>query len=276
MRIQEALRQLTARLADGQVDTPAREARLLLAHAMGVGHERLVLMAHDELDPAHYDRAVTYCTRRAGGEPTSLIRGYREFFGRRFNVTADVLDPRPETEILVAEGLALPFETVLDLGTGSGCIVISLLAERPSARGVGADLSAQALQVAKDNAQMLGVQDRAEFVLSNWLKEISGTFDLIVSNPPYISDTEMTELTREVLDHDPHMALTPGGDGLQPYRILAAQAQDYLAPRGRILCEIGWKQGPDVTALFQGAGWADVRILPDLDGRDRVLAATRA
>lgn len=276
MRIQEALRALTAQLADAQIDTPAREARLLLAHAMGVGHERLVLMAHDELDPAHYDRAVSYCARRAEGEPTSLIRGYREFFGRRFCVTADVLDPRPETEILVAEGLAQPFETVLDLGTGSGCIVISLLAERPSARGVGADLSAKALQIAKDNAQMLGVQDRAEFVLSNWLNAISGTFDLIVSNPPYISDVEMTELTREVLDHDPHMALTPGGDGLQPYRILAAQAQDYLAPRGRILCEIGWKQGPDVAALFQGAGWADVRILPDLDGRDRVLAATRA
>lgn len=275
MRIQEALRALAEILANGQINHPAREARLLLAHAMGVPHERLVLMAHDDLDAATYDRAITYCKRRAAGEPTSMIRGYRDFFGRRFNVTADVLDPRPETEILVAEALTQPFETVLDLGTGSGCILISLLAERPQATGIGGDLSEAALQVAEANARDLGVLDRAGFLQSDWFSGIDGVFDLIVSNPPYISDEEMIDLSREVLNHDPHMALTPGGDGLDPYRILAAEARDYLVPQGRILCEIGWKQGPDVSALFAHAGWADVRIQTDLDGRDRVLVATR-
>jgi release factor glutamine methyltransferase len=275
MRIQQALRDLAAIVAEGGVETPAREARLLLAHAMDVPHERLVLMAHDELDPAIYERAITYCMRRSVGEPTSLIRGYRDFYGRAFTVTEDVLDPRPETEILVAEALTQPFETLLDLGTGSGCILISLLAERPGASGIGADLSEAALQVAERNAKDLGVLDRAAFLHSDWFSGVGGTYDLIVSNPPYISDAEMTELSREVLNHDPHMALTPGGDGLSPYRILAAEAQAYLRPRGRILCEIGWTQGPEVTALFAAADWADVRLLPDLDGRDRVLVATR-
>lgn len=275
MRIQAALRALSETLANAQIETPAREARLLLAHAMGVPHERLVLMAHDDLDPAIFERAVSYCLRRAAGEPTSMIRGYRDFFGRRFSVTAHVLDPRPETEILVAEALTQPFETVLDLGTGSGCILVSLLAERPQATGIGGDLSEAALKVAEGNARDLGVAKRAEFLQSDWFSGIAGTYDLIVSNPPYISDEEMTELSVEVLDHDPHMALTPGGDGLQPYRILAAQAQDYLVSDGRILLEIGWRQGPQVAQIFSAHGWRDVRVLPDLDGRDRVVAATR-
>ncbi|MGH1353503.1 MAG: peptide chain release factor N(5)-glutamine methyltransferase [Thalassovita sp.] len=275
MRVQEALRHLTVRLADGQIDGPAREARLLLAHAMNVPHDRLVLMGHDELAPDVYDRAQAFCLRRTQGEPTSNIRGYREFYGRQFTVNHHVLDPRPETECLIVEALTAPFSTVLDLGTGSGCILLTLLAERSGISGTGGDLSPEALSVAKINAKALGVSDRATFVQSDWFDAIKGPFDLIVSNPPYITDAEMAELSPEVLNFDPHMALTPGGDGLDPYRILAQQAQGYLTPRGRILCEFGWKQGADVTALFQDAGWSDVRILPDLDGRDRVLAATR-
>lgn len=275
MRVQDALRHLTDFVAEGPIDAPAREARLLLAHAMGVPHDRLVLMAHDTLDPALYEQAIAYCRRRAKGEPISHIRGYREFYGRRFCVDPRVLDPRPETESLVALALEKPFQTVLDLGTGSGCILVTLLAERPAARGVGGDLSADALTVAQTNATALGVADRAAFVESDWFNAIDGTFDLIVSNPPYISDAEMADLSPEVLNHDPHLALTPGGDGLHPYRILAKEAQSYLSSQGRILCEIGWKQGPDVAALFQRAGWSDVRILPDMDGRDRVILATR-
>ena len=275
MRIQEALRALAEILANAQIDAPAREARLLLAHAMDVPHERLVLMAHDDLDLAIFERAVSYCLRRAAGEPTSMIRGYRDFFGRRFSVTAEVLDPRPETEILVAEALTQKFQTVLDLGTGSGCILISLLAERPQATGIGGDLSEAALKVAEGNARDLGVANRAEFLHSDWFSGIAGTFDLIVLNPPYISAEEMTELSAEVLNHDPHMALTPGGDGLRPYRILAQQAPGYLAPAGRILLEIGWRQGPQVAQIFLDHGWRDVRVLPDLDGKDRVVTATR-
>ncbi|MEM7718175.1 MAG: peptide chain release factor N(5)-glutamine methyltransferase [Pseudomonadota bacterium] len=211
--------------------------------------------------------------RRADREPFSHIAGHRAFWTHQFRVTPDVLDPRPETERLVELALAEPFAKVLDLGTGSGCIVISLLAARPEAKGVGTDISEQAVLIAGENAKAIGVADRLVLPLSEWFDDVGGRFDLIVSNPPYIAAAEMAGLQPEVRDHEPHLALTDGADGLTAYRVIAAQVRDHLRPGGRVLVEIGATQGTQVAALFSTAGLADVRVHTDLNGKDRVVEA---
>lgn len=272
--VAQALRAGAARLAEAGIE--AGDARYLLAHVLGVTRDRLVLLGADTLSEAQAQAFDTALSRRIVHEPVAKIIGQRVFWGRSFRVTGDVLDPRPDTETLIAEALAGPVPArVLDLGTGSGCIALTLLAEWPQAQGVATDISPAALEVATGNAAALGVAARARLILSDWFADVDGMFDLIVSNPPYISAEEMADLAPEVLDHDPHLALSPGGDGLAPYRVIAARGQEYLAEGGRLLLEIGWKQGADVAALLAVQGWRDIRILPDLDGRDRVVAATR-
>ena len=213
-----------------------------------------------------------YIKDRLDRRPVSRILGEREFWGRCFKVTEATLDPRPETETLVELALAEPFSQVLDLGTGTGCILISLLAERPDATGVGTDISDQAVLVAGDNAERHEVADRLILPLSGWFDSIGGRFDLIVSNPPYIAGEEMSTLEPEVRDHDPRIALTDGGDGLSAYRAIAAGAPDHLTAGGRLLVEIGPTQAGAVTGLFRAAGLEDITVHPDLDGRDRVVS----
>ena len=212
-----------------------------------------------------------FIQRRARREPVWRILGQRSFYGRTFQITPDVLDPRPETEILIEAALAQPFSNVLDLGTGSGCILLTLLAERPSAQGIGTDLSPAALRVAQDNAFALHLGGVARFVPSDWFVGVEGRFDLIVSNPPYIAADEMQFLAPEVLNWDPAMALSPGGDGLAPYRIIAAHACDHLHSGGRLIVEIGPTQGPDVCQLFTAAGLSEISVGLDLDRRDRIV-----
>jgi release factor glutamine methyltransferase len=270
------LRDAVARLAAAGVPDAPRDARVLLAHALGLAPDRLTLHLADAPDPAATGRFAALVTARANRTPVSHLTGQRLFWGRSFRVTPAVLDPRPETETLVALALAEPFARVLDLGTGSGCILLSLLADRPAATGLGVDLSADALAVARDNAARLGLQTRATFQASDWCAAVTGQFDLIVSNPPYIAAAEMPGLAPEVLRHEPHLALTDGADGLTAYRALAMQAPGHLAPGGRLLAEIGPTQGPAVAALFAGARLAGIRIHPDMDGRDRVVSARLA
>lgn len=202
--------------------------------------------------------------------PVSQIVGGRDFWKGWFTVTPDVLDPRPETETLVDVALQEDFARVLDLGTGSGCILISLLTERPKATGVGTDLSAKAVLVAGENAAFHKVADRLVLPISDWFSDIGGRFDLIVSNPPYIALEEMAELAPEVRDWEPHLALTDGGDGLSAYREIAAGAKGHLQPGGHLLVEIGAGQAGDVVAIFAAEG-AECHVIRDLDGRDRVI-----
>ncbi|MGR3511803.1 MAG: peptide chain release factor N(5)-glutamine methyltransferase [Paracoccaceae bacterium] len=213
--------------------------------------------------------------RRAAREPFSHIAGYRDFWKHRFKVTPDVLDPRPETETLVELALSEPFSKVLDLGTGSGCILISLLADRPEARGVGSDISETGILVAGENAAALGVADRLVLPLSDWFEDVGGIFDLIVSNPPYIADAEMAALEPEVRDHEPTSALTDGADGLTAYRHIAAGAPDHLRHGGRLLVEIGATQARDVVAIFAAAGLEKITVHPDLSGKDRVVSGRK-
>lgn len=269
----ELLRQGILELQAAGIEGAARDARILLANHLKIDRGRLTLILPDPADYFALHEFMVDIRARARHVPVSAIIGYREFYGRRFMIDDTVLDPRPETECLVALALEHPFEQVLDLGTGSGCILLTLLAERPGATGVGTDVSPAALKVAGRNATALGLEDRLWLTQSHWFRGIGGQFDLIVSNPPYIAADEMPALAPEVRDHDPHVALTDGGDGLHAYRAIGAQAGPHLTPGGRLLVEIGPTQGADVVALFRDGGLDDVTVHRDLDGRDRVVAA---
>jgi len=262
-------------LRAADVPDPMPDARALLAHATGITPDRLTLHLSDLLCSDVAGHFAALIARRVLRAPVSHLVGYRLFWGRSFTVTPDVLDPRPETETLISAALDMPFRTVLDLGTGTGAILLTLLSERPDATGLGTDFSMPALGVARGNAALHSLTTRARFVWGWWFGAVTGQYDLITSNPPYIADHEMADLSPEVRLHEPRAALTPGGDGLDAYRAIAAGVGARLAPQGRLVLEIGPTQGQAVVALLTRHGLAAVRILPDLDGRDRVVVAQK-
>jgi release factor glutamine methyltransferase len=275
VRAAEALAPAVARLAAAGVEGAARDARVLLAHALGVAPDRLTLHLPDEMTEPQmrtYEEAVA---ARAGRQPVAQIIGRRLFWGLPFRVTRDTLDPRPETEVLVAAALERPFHKILDLGTGTGCILLSCLKCMPTAQGVGVDVSPAALDVARGNSTTLGLDRRASFLRSDWFQQVSGAFDLIISNPPYIAAAEMPGLAPDVRDWEPHLALTPGGDGLDAYRAIARGAGARLVPGGRLVVEIGPTQASAVSGMFRSAGLDAILVLPDLDGRPRVVSAVK-
>lgn len=276
MRAQEALRAAIAALREAGVDDAPRDARILLAHAMDLGTDRLTLHLADDLTDAQLADFHTHTKARSARQPIAQIIGQRMFWGHIFRVTRDTLDPRPETETLVSEAISRPIYKMLDLGTGTGAILISCLKAMPMASGLGTDLSDAALAVAQDNAARLGVSARARFQKADWLAGVSGSYDLITSNPPYITANEMAALSPEVQGWEPHLALTPGGDGLDAYRRIALGAPSRLMPGGRLLVEIGPTQAAAVSALFATQGLQDIRVLADMDGRDRVVAAVKS
>ena len=275
MRVAEALALATDILNKAGIAGAARDARRIMAAALDVGADRITILAQDELDAGAEAAFLASIHLRAEGHPVSHLVGGRLFYDRWFKVTPDVLDPRPETEELVAEALRAPFADVLDLGTGSGAIILTLLAEKPQAVGVATDLSEAALRVAAENASALGVADRVHFEVSDWFTAVGGEYDLIVSNPPYIAADEMDVLQPEVRLYEPRMALTDEADGLTAYRKITAGAPDHLRTRGRLLLEIGPTQGAAVAAMMQKAGLVGVKVIPDLDGRDRVVCGQK-
>jgi len=281
--LQDAFVAAADRLREAGIETAELDARLLLCHEAGLTHEGFVARAHEPLAPEVAARFRAALERRVGREPVSRIAGTREFYGRSFLVDEGVLDPRPDTETLIDAALDLVEKTgrrgkplrLLDLGTGTGCILLTLLAELPHARGLGTDLSREALRVTEANAQRLGVADRASFLVSDWCEAISGEFDLILSNPPYVASGEIGALAPEVALHDPHLALDGGPDGLEAYRQIAAAAARLLAPKGRILVEIGASQADAVASLLREAGFLVEKdgLHLDLAGRPRVVVA---
>jgi release factor glutamine methyltransferase len=271
----EALSAATRRLGEAGIEGAARDARRLLAHALEIAPDRVTLILPDAIEPSALAGFEALVDRRLAREPVSQITGRRAFYGREFRVTRDTLDPRPETELVVATALERPFVKMLDLGTGTGCILLSCLAGMPFATGTGTDVSEGALAVAAENAETLGLTRRARFCRSDWFAGVTGRFDLITSNPPYIAEGEMAGLAPEVRDWEPRGALTPGGDGLDAYRAIAAGAGARLMAGGRLVLEIGPTQGVAVAALLRAQGFAEPDVRRDLDGRDRVVVAIR-
>jgi release factor glutamine methyltransferase len=280
MERDEAQRQAARALEAAGIDTPQLDARLLLQHALGLNHASLIASADVALTPAESEAYGRLIARRAAREPVSRILGTREFHGLNFTLAPDTLDPRPDTETLVTAALTLARGNenlrILDLGTGSGAIIVSLLHALPSAQGTATDLSQGALDAARANALMHGVSDRLDLTHSDWFAQIRGKFDLIVSNPPYIPDRQVESLSPEVRLHDPHLALKGGPDGLAAYRAIIEKAPDHLKPEGHILLEIGQGQEHDVLALLRAAGFTSPTAIPpeqpDLAGIIRVVA----
>ncbi|WP_413718804.1 peptide chain release factor N(5)-glutamine methyltransferase [Silicimonas sp. MF1-12-2] len=268
MTIGEALRQAGKRLQEAGIETGQAEAIAL----WGLIDSSAFVDRSANVDSEKLAKFQYFVDRRARREPFSHISGRRMFYKSSFRVTPDVLDPRPDTETLVELALSKPFNRVLDLGTGSGCILISLLIERPEATGVGTDISHKAVLVAGENAARLGMADRLVLPLSDWYDDIGGRFDLIVSNPPYIAAGEMEALQPEVRDYEPRAALTDEADGLTAYRRISSRALQHLKPGGRLLVEIGPTQGAAVSSLFREGGLENVEVHHDLDRRERVVS----
>jgi release factor glutamine methyltransferase len=264
MTIGEALR-----LARREID--ALDARLLIQHVLQCSHAEVIAHENDPLTDELQKRFQDLVGRRIDCEPVSRILGSREFYGRSFQVSPAVLDPRADTETIIDLCLAQPAQRILDLGVGSGAILLTLLAEWPQALGVAADLSQDALTVAQANAKAIGVEDRCRFIQSSWFEKIGGRFDLIVSNPPYIPSHEIPTLERDVKEHDPHLALDGGDDGLEAYRAIASAALAYLAPGGRIVVEIGQGQSTDVVQIFEAQRFRLAEKREDLSGITRAL-----
>lgn len=275
MIAQLALRDAVERLKSAGVPDPARDARILLAFALGVTADRLTLHLADPISEDTQSQFDALIEQRVNRQPVSQIIGTRQFYGREFIVTSEVLDPRPETETLVEEAIKIAPESIFDLGTGSGCLLLSILAECPAARGVGLDISDAALNVAKENAAKLALENRVMFSQSDWFASASGSYDLIVSNPPYIDESEWKTLDPEPRLWEPKIALTPGSDGLAPYRILARDAVRFIKPNGWLMVEIGWTQGPAVRQIFTEQKWQNVRVVQDMGGKDRVVIGQR-
>ncbi|WP_277934455.1 peptide chain release factor N(5)-glutamine methyltransferase [Parablautia intestinalis] len=258
-------------LKQAGIEEYALDARLLLEETCSTSRSDLFAHGDRQVGQEQCERYLRLIDKRKRHIPLQHILGCQEFMGLKFKVTPDVLIPRQDTETLVEEVMRILRDgmRILDLCTGSGCILLSLLKYSNSCQGVGSDLSKKALLVARENARSLSLS--AEFVQSDLFENIEGKFEIIVSNPPYIPSGEIPLLMEEVRDHDPLMALDGGGDGLYFYREIIKRADRYLYPGGRLFFEIGCKQGAQVSSLMEKAGYGEITVYQDLSGLDRVV-----
>ena len=275
--IAEALREASRVLQNAGVPEARREASSLLSFVLEKDRTFLISHAEDPVADDSLDRLREFVERRAAGEPLQYIMGVQDFYGREFRVTSDVLIPRPETELLVEAALEVNTSKdalICDVGTGSGCIAVTLLCEMPGARAVAVDKSQPALQIAKLNAAKQAVAERIVFVVSDCFDELDSSeyhFDLIVSNPPYVSESALAGLQREVRDHEPRVALSPGGDGLSVIRRILTGAPAFLKPNGHLLMEIGFDQAEKVRAFIDESVWCLLEVRPDLQCIPRIV-----
>ena len=273
MTVQELLTASQAKLRECGISDPVRDARLLLADCLELRTQNLNLLDDSCISEIKISKFWRMINERCKRKPVSKILGYRSFWGRDFEINENVLDPRGDTETLIELILDCNFENMLELGTGSGAIAITVLAERPEVTCVATDICQYALDTAKTNSKRHGVESRLKLLYSNWFDKISGSFDIIVSNPPYISSKEYAQLSAEVLKYDPKISLTLGGDGLEAYREILSQALEKLSKNGHIFLEIGYTQANAVGHLFKEAGFQQIKVHKDLGSRDRVISA---
>ena len=276
----QALRNLRQTLLQAGFETAALDARLLVLAALRIPAAELITRPDLPLTAPEANTLADFARRRLAHEPVARIVGEREFWGLPFGLSPETLVPRPDTETVVETALGLVPDRaaplrIADFGTGSGCLLVALLHELPNAAGLGIDLSFEALVTARRNAWANGVGVRARFALSRWAEGVSGPFDLIVSNPPYIASTVIPGLDPEVRDHDPLLALDGGPDGLDPYRIILGEAGRLLAPGGLLVVEIGYDQAQDVKDLAGAHGLEILKVAHDLSGSPRCVALKR-
>lgn len=261
------------------IDTPELDARRLAEAAFGFGRADLTLREAEPAPPALLERLQSYAARRLAGEPVARILGVQEFYGLSFELNAATLVPRPETELLVdlaiQELSQIPNPRLLDLGTGTGAIAVAVLANLRRAKAVAVDLSPDAIEAARKNAERNGVGESLDLRQGSWFKPLGQEerFDAILSNPPYIESAAIDTLQREVRHFDPRLALDGGPDGLEPYRVIAASARQWLTPEGVLMVEIGSTQSGAVEEILGAAGFASLRTQKDIAGLDRVVIA---
>jgi len=274
---QELVLVVRHRLSRVKTEDVMRDLRILAAHVLQVDASRMTLHMHDEVTEKQREHFNLLIDERMSNMPISKIIQKRLFWGREFDVDLNVLDPRGDTETLIAACLKLgPQDKILDLGTGSGAIGLTLAAEWPRGDVMCTDISDKALDVARLNMKNFGVADGVRLLRSDWFGAVEGRFDLIISNPPYIALEEWDALDFEVRGFDPRVALTDEADGLSCYRVIVAQAGDYLEMGGHLMVEIGHNQRRAVQDLFDAAGFTQITCLPDMAGRDRVVSGVWA
>ena len=280
MTIGEALALATRRLSEAGVETARLDARLLLASVAGMSASAVLMEPARALPPTTQAVFNEFVDRRCRREPVSRIIGKREFWSLDFAITLATLDPRPDSETLVEAALAQfeaePPRRVLDLGSGTGCLLLAVLSERPGWTGMGIDIAEDAVAVGRANARTLGLATRAHFQKGDWDEGLSGPFDLILSNPPYIPSREIPGLAPEVSAYDPRRALDGGEDGLDAYRVLAPAIARLLAPKGRAVIELGKGLADEVAALMSSQGLDELDRRRDLAGVARCLVLGRA
>lgn len=282
--IAEAARLMAQAFKAAGIEEPEADARALLGHALRLERAQLVAQGERLLETREVDAASALAAHRLKREPVARILGRKEFWSLPLGLSPDVLVPRPETETVVEaaldllgrDGMKMEMVRILDIGTGSGALLLALLSELQGAVGLGTDISAAALETARANAERCGVKDRCSFIACDFAADVEGTYDLIVSNPPYVARGDIATLAPEVRDYDPTLALDGGHDGLDCYRAIAAQAGRLLAPGGRLIVELGAGQEAAVRALLTGAGLTVGAARKDLAGIPRALPAQHA
>jgi release factor glutamine methyltransferase len=280
--IGDAIQALTQMFEAAGLDQTRLDARLIVTHVAGCSPETALIDPDRGLNSNHVTEIEQLAERRLKREPVAYLTGSRAFWSLSLGVDANTLCPRPDTETLVESVIAEVGSErknealrILDLGTGSGCILASLLSEFPNATGLGIDISEPTAQMARRNAAYLGLSDRMQVTVGNWLEGVSGTFDLVVSNPPYIPGGEIDDLEPEVSVYEPRIALDGGTDGLDAYRCISADLCRVLAPGGIAAFEIGMGQVDDVGDILGDSGFENARVYSDLPGIERVVMVTR-
>ena len=276
MKLKEVLADTAIKLSKSGIEGAARDARILTAFALEIPISELSLKINEQVSGKITSKLEKLILRRINREPISKILGRRDFWGRTFSINENVLDPRGDTETLIDFVIEKPVKSVLELGTGSGAIAITLACEWKEVHVTAVDISEDALLLAKLNAEKFNVQNKIHFLKSDWYGSVKGLFDLIISNPPYIGLAEQDELSAEVIKYDPEIALFAGRDGLDAYKKIIPNLAKFLNPDGLVVLEIGSSQGIQVKNMMNAVGFIDAKIVKDLSGKDRLVAAKLA
>ena len=276
MKLREVLADAANKLSRSGIDGAARDARVLTAFAIGTPISELSLKLNELVSDQIISKLEKLILRRIDREPISKILGRREFWGRSFSINENVLDPRPDTETLIDFVIEKPVKSVLELGTGSGAIAITLACEWKEVHVTAIDISEDALSLARSNAEKYNVQNKIHFLKSDWFETVRGSFDLIISNPPYIGLIEQDKISAEVLKFDPKIALFAGHDGLDAYRKIIPKLIKFLNPHGLVVLETGASQSNQVKYMMNAVGFIDAKIVEDLSGKDRLVTAKLA